>query len=658
MVPARAAGVAFSADPVSGRSHVIIEAVPRLADELLQGRAEPSRFSVDPRGRVLLEERVSLPEAALPEATVLALAQLVRDLAVAMGNPQDVEWVWDGQALHLVQARPISTLVGQKVYSRKLVGDMSPGPIKHLVWSTNTLGMVEGVFGEIFSRLIGRNNHDFKKILKRVRSRAYVDTSFVGDLLAEVGLPKNLFDAMAREERVSRRFRVNARLLRNTPRIALFLWGQSRLDGELSDTLRTHAEALRGFQKQAWEGLEAAELLGRVEDLLRRHRHLQRCIMFASMNMAIRIRLLKRFVGRHVPDMEASDLLLGLRGLMSLEPNRELQALAAGAEELTPEMASCLLSGEDAVIRSELGCTPAGRAFLAKVDDFLGRYGYLSGNGTNFGEPAWVEEPAPLWVALGRMIRSKTPEPPDPRPRREEARRAVHQRLGPFRRTRFERRLRSAERYLGFRESLSLLMTQDTYELRRLFLALGERLHRSERIGHPEDVFFLHYEELRAEVLAQNPDSELRSLIDARKREIAADREVDPPETILGEAIPDRIPEPENARVLTGIGASAGRLRGRARVVRELAQAPPDLSAGDILVVPFSDVGWTPLFTGVGGIVAECGGLLSHTSIVAREYGLPAVVGVRGAMQHIREGQIVTLDGGSGQIYLSGDPPA
>jgi pyruvate,water dikinase len=104
--------------------------------------------------------------------------------------------------------------------------------------------------------------------------------------------------------------------------------------------------------------------------------------------------------------------------------------------------------------------------------------------------------------------------------------------------------------------------------------------------------------------------------------------------------------------MLTGISGSAGIIRGRARIVRDPSLAPQDLSREDILVVPFTDVGWTPLLAGIGGIVAETGGQLSHTAIVAREYGLPAVVSVKHATQLLREGQLIVVDGGLGCVYL------
>jgi pyruvate,water dikinase len=655
MVPARAAGVAFSSDPLTGRSTVVIEAVPHTAADLVQGRVQPDRFLVDPRGKLIQEIRDPEGESTLPSEEITELANLVRDVAASLGSPQDVEWVWDGARIHLVQARPITTLQGKRIYSRKLVGDMSPGPIKHLVWSTNTLGMVEGVFGEIFTRVLGENDHDFRRILKRIRSRAYVDTTFVGDLLREVGLPRNLFEAIGREERVSMRIRPTPRMLRRLPRLALLVLAKSRVAGELDQVLEEQEAALDELGARSWSGVSAPVLLSEIEKLLAGHRKVQTCVVFGSMNMAIRVRLLKRFVARHAPDVDPSRLLLGLRGTKSLEPNRALREIARDTGLLTEEQRSALRTGQDRHIRDQLDRTREGSDLLKAVDAFLARHGYLSENGTNFAEPAWAEEPAPVWTTLARLIRDDSREVPDPSPMREAAVEEVLGRLGPLGRIRFNRRLDGAVRYLGYREALSLLMTRDTYELRRLCLALGRRLTESGVLTDPDDIFFLEFAELGDAVRSEGSPPDLRAVVEERREEFARDGEAVLPETILGEEIPLDLPGPGDAKVLNGIGASAGSLKGRARLVRRITDAPSDLSSRDILVVPFSDVGWTPLFANVGGIVAECGGMLSHTAIVAREYGLPAAVGVRGAMRLIQDGQVIALDGGSGRVLLDPD---
>jgi len=138
-----------------------------------------------------------------------------------------------------------------------------------------------------------------------------------------------------------------------------------------------------------------------------------------------------------------------------------------------------------------------------------------------------------------------------------------------------------------------------------------------------------------------------------RKTEREADIRIELPDTICGDHVPTRPILPiEGQEYLVGISGSSGQAQGYARIVLEPVEAPVTLTKSDILVVPFTDVGWTPLFSGIGGIVAETGGQLSHTSIVAREYRLPAVVSVKKATHLIKDGQPITVDGDTGRVYL------
>jgi pyruvate,water dikinase len=142
-------------------------------------------------------------------------------------------------------------------------------------------------------------------------------------------------------------------------------------------------------------------------------------------------------------------------------------------------------------------------------------------------------------------------------------------------------------------------------------------------------------------------------MVAERRAEIERDAVLDPPETICGEDVPVRnFVEVSDQPLLVGISGSAGWAEGCARIILDPATAPSRLSESDILVIPFSDVSWTPLFAGIGGVVAETGGQLSHSAIIAREYGLPAVVNVKNATRLIHDGQQVAVDGNSGQVHL------
>jgi pyruvate,water dikinase len=189
--------------------------------------------------------------------------------------------------------------------------------------------------------------------------------------------------------------------------------------------------------------------------------------------------------------------------------------------------------------------------------------------------------------------------------------------------------------------------------MRRVFLAIGERLQSDGSLRERDDVFYLYYEELKRLITGELPAISAQELVSKRRAEMLTDAALELENTICGEDFTAWSASDSGSNdYLVGIGGSSGVVEGYARIVRDFSEVPAHLSKSHILVVPFTDVGWTPLFAGIGGIVAETGGQLSHTSIVAREYDLPAVVSVSGATRLLVDGQPITIDGRQGRVYL------
>jgi pyruvate,water dikinase len=229
----------------------------------------------------------------------------------------------------------------------------------------------------------------------------------------------------------------------------------------------------------------------------------------------------------------------------------------------------------------------------------------------------------------------------------------VRENLHPLQRWVFGRLLRSTVVYLGLRERVSLLLSEDAYLMRRVFQALGQGLVERGVLNEADDIFYLYLDEIDTFLSGDVPETRAEDLVARRRQEMAADAEIELPDTICGDLPPVGAELPEHSgEFLVGIGGSSGVVQGYARIIRDPLAAPDDLGPNDILIVPFTDVGWTPLFAGIGGIVAETGGQLSHTAIVAREYDLPAVVSVPGVTRKLAEFQPITVDGLAGRVYL------
>ncbi len=291
----------------------------------------------------------------------------------------------------------------------------------------------------------------------------------------------------------------------------------------------------------------------------------------------------------------------------------------------------------------------------------MDRFGYLSANGSDFSEVPWIEDPRLVWKTVARL--ASAPEAPAANAaevHRDEVLGLVRSGLGPLGRRVFDRLHRSTVRFIDWRERVSLLMSECSYLMRRCALALGRKLVDRGVFERPDDVFYLYADELREVVSeparAAAAAAAAAAKIAERRAELAADAAIDPPETVCGDIRSGPLRRPPSTAAglasLPGICGSAGVFRGRARIVRDPACDGRPLTREDVLVVPFTDIGWTPVLAGAGGIVAETGGQLSHTSIIAREFGIPAVVSVRDATRLIREGQTVTVDGAAGRVFL------
>jgi pyruvate,water dikinase len=373
-----------------------------------------------------------------------------------------------------------------------------------------------------------------------------------------------------------------------------------------------------------------------------------------TMNMMVRNRLLGVITRKICPDVVSSNMLRGLDGLKALTPNDKIEKLAEQAARLDLRVQALFLRGDLRQIKDELARTKEGRAFLQRVLVFLNDFGFLSANGTDFTLAPWFEDPMLVWRALGRLVSTHARR--DPRQiveirEREQAR--VRARLNPIARRLFDAFLGSTLAYIDLRERMSIIMSEDAYQMRRIFLALGEQFVKLNVIKERNDIFFLYFDEVKALVHQEISSFGIQEKISRRKKKMELDAAIEPAENVIDDTITDHAKEASMLNeFLTGISGSPGLVSGRARIIHDPSLAPGDLDRSDILVVPFTDIGWTPLFMGIGGIVAETGGQLSHTSIVAREYGLPAVVGVKNATRAIREGQSITIDGNDGRVYV------
>ncbi len=655
MVKSEAAGVAFSINPLTGKDNIIIETTHGLGVKVVQGHVEPDHYELDARGKIQALKTANPDLQVLGEPDIEKLAKLVSDIALRMGQPQDIEWAYDGTDFFILQSRPITTVQKEKTYSCKLVSDMCPGLIKPLLWSTKYRSMIRNVFGRLFRELLGPIDLDFARLIIRIHSRVYADMTGFGDLLVQTGLPSNFFEMITREEKAEeRRFSLKLKKLPAMFRLFRVCWRYSRVMNEISRFIETHNQELDFYRQADWSKENPSSLLKHFDSLLNLHSKSQWYIFIGPMNMNIRNKLISRIVDKSKTRINPSTIISGLVDLKALEPNTVLLGMAESAKDLAPELKAVLDKGTDPEIRESLIQSRRGQELVDHVDDILQRYGFLSANGSDFSEIPWIENPTIVWRSIGRLASlPAAPVAKNVERIRDANIKHIRKNLSIPRRMFFDRLLKSTTKYIQLREQTSFLMSEETYLMRRQLLSIARYLVSEGKIAQDSDIFFLYYDELNQIIGDEMKAETARKCIIERKRELVEDAKIDLPVTLSGTQIPEQKPKDiSSENFLSGISVSTGKIQGYARVIKDPTKFEGTLNASDILIIPFTDVGWTPLFPGVGGIVAESGGLLSHTAIIAREYAIPAVVSINKATDIIRDGQPLTLDGNTGRVYL------
>jgi pyruvate,water dikinase len=328
-----------------------------------------------------------------------------------------------------------------------------------------------------------------------------------------------------------------------------------------------------------------------------------------------------------------------------------------------PKLAAALDGKPWPETRRALGELDGGKEFIAALDRFLERYGDRTAGEIDISRPRWRDDPSLLFRVFAGGLSG---EPGAHRRQHQaqieianaaEARLVAAARRGPMGMVRVwwvARLCRVARAGLGLREHPKFTIVRLMGVVRPEVIAAGSQLVASRQLRNSADVWHLGFDEL-ANALA-DPTLNLESAVTTRAEQFQRDRAKRPPIAISSDG---EIPSPAGdregipANALPGTAASAGVAEGVARVITDPQREV--LQAGEILVAPFTDPGWTPLFVHAAGVVTEVGGLMTHGAVVAREYGIPAVVSVASATERIRTGQRIRVDGTRGFVEILGE---
>lgn len=640
MVPPSVSGVAFSCNPITGRDEIVVEAVRGRGDQLVQAGVTPARWVYKWGGWSTTPAETDIPQSLVEEVVVAT-----RRIAHAYRRPVDLEWVYDGASLYWVQLRPITALAGATIYSNRIAREVLPGLIKPLVWSINT-PLVNRAWVRLFTELIGPNDLDPLSLAKTFYYRAYFNMTAIGRVFELLGLPPESLELLlGLEEGESRTarpsFRPTRRTLRHLPRALKFLVEKARF-GSQAETALMHLRA-RFDALAAVPIAQSSEeaLLTHIDDLYAVVEEAAYLNIVVPLLMHIYTRLLQRELARYGATFDETDAVQEHAELRELNPAAALEPLRARFHALAPETQAAIRDGGYAVLCQR----PEAHELAQAIDAYLARFGHLSESGNDFSVAPWRETPDLIVRLIAEEVQAR------PQARAPSSFDALP--VPRWRRPWVRWLAARARRFRLYREQVSSLYTFGYGLFRTYFLALGERLTRRGVLSAQEDIFYLTFDEVIQLVRGTDRASDPRVRVAQRRQELMDAQHVTPPTLIYGEEAPPLVRE-EGApgrRRWRGIPTARGYYRGPARVVRGAADFAR-VQAGDVLVIPFADVAWTPLFAKAGAVVAGSGGMLSHSSIVAREYGIPAVVSVS-EIDAIADGMIVTVDGYRGEVIAS-----
>ncbi len=688
MIDARAAGVLFTADPVTGRRRqAVVDAAPGLGEAVVSGSVDPDHLVVDTAtGTVLQRAAGGSRELCLTDTEVRRLAAAGDRVEDAFGAPQDIEWAFDGAGtLWLTQSRPITTLFPIPVRARAAAAD----DVRVFFCITLAQGLHRPItpMGVATFRVIGSGflslaGHTPARItdgpagFSVAADRVFADfTGVVRSRIGRAGAPRLLDVMEARSAVVFRRLTGDPRFAatpgstRAGVRIVLRVMVRARMPLVAARALVRPAAAVNATRRYLATierqplppaGAPVVERVDAVVELLFTSLPLApRALPGAALGFAA-LGAAWRLLRGQVSSAEMETVLRGAPNNVTTEMDLQLWELAtrARADADSADVVGTL-DPNDLARRYRDGTLPP--VLQRGMAAFLSRYGRRAVAEIDLGMPRWSDDPSHLFGVLAGYLRL---EPDATTPDRRfadgaaEAERMVHTLVGRARRRgRMRGALMSfllsrARSLVGLRETPKFLMITAMARARSVLAGIGVELAAAGALDDAGDVFFLDFDEVKDVAAGRD----LRSVVARRRADYEQElgrRHV--PRVLLSDGTePEAVGDPRQTAgepgSLTGTPASAGTVTAAARVILDPVGA--QIHPGEILVAPSTDPGWTPLFLTAGGLVMEMGGANSHGAVVAREYGIPAVVGVPDATRLITTGTRLCLDGAAGMVRV------
>ncbi|WP_199613572.1 phosphoenolpyruvate synthase [Paenibacillus alkalitolerans] len=702
MVFPEVSGIMFTADPVSGhRKTVSIDASFGLGEALVSGLVTADLYQV--RSGEIVKKQISKKEIAiysvpkggtvtkgvppekqelqaLPDNQIVELAALGRKIEAHYGSEQDIEWGLAGGKFYILQSRPITSL-----YPVPPVSDDK----LHVFINFGYIQMMTDPMKPLAVSVVGCVLHFLKKdpaspghpVMREAGGRIFAD--FTGPLsltpvrnrMLKVMKGMDELMASAISEVTSREQFLNM----SVPKGEVF-----RVVRKLAPIVIPAALKVVTILLYKDPGTANKTASALIENLVK---ETEKQILEAS--GADRIRLIRQGMGNMLPRVlsnivvyliagviasgflerklknKAGDergtfllnqLYKSLPGNVTTEVGLELGDLADKIRAHS-EVIDYLEKANNDNFYEQLDKIPGGTEFKSELESFLQKYGMRCVGEIDITRPRWIEEPVQLVPSIISNIRTTSSGEHRKKYKlgEQEAEDAAREivSLFSFIEKRWVSRLVKLYRNLmGMREHHKFALVKHLYSYKRAIMEETGKLVRSGTLPREEDIFYFTLDELIA-LIENRFTGNVREIIDERAQRHERNRKLKSPRVMTseGEIITGKLRDvkaPEGA--ILGTPVSAGVVEGVARVV--LRPEDAKLNPGEILVAPYTDPGWTPLFTSVVGLITEVGGMMTHGSVIAREYGIPAVVGIERATEIIKDGSYIRVDGTNGFVQI------
>jgi len=706
MIESEVAGILFTANPVNqNRAEMVLNASWGLGEAIVSGLVTPDTWIVKKEGAIVEREiadknlaivyapdggtrEIAVPferraVACLDDDAIRALVQIGARVEQHYARPMDIEWAYAREKFYMLQARPITTLTNDErrtthetmpsslvfghsplpgEYNRTMFIEIFPDPLSPIFLSV-IAPLFHAMLDFTFETLGFKPPRDIPAI-GVFYNQPYFHRAYIEGALAPLSPPVRA----ALVTQIVNPFGKHERTL-PTEASPAFIGMVTRLLGfmrafpkQLPGLLAEYRAAVETLQRAPIREMADAEILAHIRSLLFEHASKllnYDFLMIALIGITYQAlgSLLERYYGADTEQIRAK-LISGVTGNVTMETNKRIWNLAQAAKQ-SAVVSAALRENATPGVRAELYQSGDGRVFLAQLDAFLEQYGHREVR-MDILYPTWSEDPSPVL----QFLRGYLDVDAEASPQRQQARLALErEQLARQVHTRVQRDvagrvmvaplfryvLKNTQAHTRERDTMHFELTRLFPPLRRCLLELAARWQSKGVLAEPDDIFFFSLTEL--EQLAELPQA-YPALVARRRAEFEQNAQRPPPSIVRdGVAVETERAATEQIKgQLRGIAGSPGLASGRVRVIRGPEEFEK-LQRGEILVAPLTNPVWTPLFAIAGGIVTQVGGILSHGAIVAREYGIPAVMAVHDATTLLQDGQRVTVDGNKGVVY-------